>query len=101
MIDKSTALEDLLRRLGKLPTGHCLEVRSYKRDRALLLRRRGVDAYEIREDGFFAERHVCDGKGLRRLLRTLLKREFPRSAKLRLSQLGACDPDAPRALKTI
>ncbi|MGE4291292.1 MAG: hypothetical protein AB7E32_03680 [Desulfovibrio sp.] len=101
MIDKATALEDLLRRLDKLPERHCLDLRSYKRDRSLLLRRLGPDAFEILEDGFERERHCSDAKGLRRLLKTLFKREFPRSTKLRLYQLGECAPEALPRLKTI
>ncbi|WP_022661332.1 hypothetical protein [Paucidesulfovibrio longus] len=101
MIDKATALEDTLRRLDKLPVGHCLDLRSYKRDRSLLLRRVGPDAFEILEDGFVRERHESDAKGLRRLLKTLLKREFPRSTKLRLYQLGDGDPEQSRSLKKI
>lgn len=101
MIDKSTALEDILRRLDKLPELHCLDLRSYKRNRSLLLRRLGPDAFEVWEDGFALERHTADTKGMRRLLRTLFKKEFPRSTKLRVYQLGPCDPQERRELKTL
>ncbi|MEF2145567.1 MAG: hypothetical protein V3573_08995 [Desulfovibrionaceae bacterium] len=101
MIDKATALEDLLRRLGKLPVGHCLDLRTYKRNRSLLIRRLGPDAYEVFEDGYVLEHHKSGAKDLRRLLKTLFKREFPRSTKLRLYQLGECDPAERRDLKTL
>lgn len=101
MIDKATALEDILRRLDKLPDRHCLDLRTYKRNRSLLLRRIGPDSFEVWEDGYVLERHVADRKGMRKLLKTLFKREFPRSTKLRLYQLGECDPTQRRELKKL
>ncbi|MDD4732139.1 MAG: hypothetical protein PHX58_09425 [Desulfovibrio sp.] len=101
MINKATALEDVLRRLDKLPKLHCLDLRTYKRNRSLLIRRLDGEEFEVWEDGYALERHTSNRKGMRRLLKTLFKREFPRSTKLRLYQLGQCDPMERRELKTL
>ena len=87
MLDKAAALATVLGRAEKLRTGQGLDLRTYKRDRSVAVVRRGPDTFEIREDGFERKTHVSDLKGLKRLLKKLLKREFPRSRKVRLHPL--------------
>ncbi len=87
MLDKAGALPDILSRVKKLPIGNGLDLRTYKRDRSVTVIRLAEDAYEVRENGFEKGVHTIDFKGLKRLLKTLLKREFPRSRKIRLQTL--------------
>jgi len=101
MIDKATAIPALLRRLDKLPEGHALDLRTYKRNRSVVIARVGQDAYELLETGFHEERFRCTGDELRRLLKLLLKREFPRSTKIRVYDLGPAGADAPVRRKTL
>ncbi|MGE4423714.1 MAG: hypothetical protein AB7D39_15575 [Pseudodesulfovibrio sp.] len=91
MLDKATALPALLRKLDKLPQGHALDLRTYKRNRSVLIRRAGADAFDVAEDGFHREDFRVPFSGLKKLLRVLLKREFPRSTKIRVYDLGAAD----------
>lgn len=88
MIDKSTALESVLRKLKKLPVGHCIDLRTYKRNRSLLILHIKNGAFIIYEDGYAATTHEAELKGMRKLLKTLFKREFPRSNKIRMYELG-------------
>lgn len=88
MLDKSAALVTVLGRAEKLPVGRGLDLRTYKRDRSVAVVRRGGDSFEVREDGFEKRTHETTLKGLKKLLKTLLKREFPRSRKIRLYPLS-------------
>ncbi|MCJ2164887.1 MULTISPECIES: hypothetical protein [unclassified Pseudodesulfovibrio] len=93
MIDKATALETVLRRLDKLPMGHAMDMRTYKRNRSVLIRRTGPDAFEVTESGFHEERFLIPLSRMKKLLKGLLKKEFPRSTKIRLYDLGETGPD--------
>jgi hypothetical protein len=102
MLDKATALPALLRKLEKLPRGHALDLRTYKRNRSVLVRRTGEDEFAVAEDGFHQEDFRVPFSDLKKLLKTLLKREFPRSAKIRVYDLGAADgADLPTGRKVI
>ncbi|EGB14837.1 hypothetical protein DND132_1630 [Pseudodesulfovibrio mercurii] len=102
MLDKATALPVLLRRLDTLPVGHALDLRTYKRNRSVLVRRAGADRYDVTEDGFRRETFRVPAADLKKLLKTLLKREFPRSTKLRVYDLGAAEgDDLPTGRKVI
>ncbi len=92
MIDKSVVVEALLERLDKLEVGHCLDVRTYKRNRSVVLIKTGESDYHIIEDGFCREEFTVDSRRLKRTIKELLKKEFPRSRKVRVYALGPCDP---------
>lgn len=84
MIDKAGAVPTIMTRAGKLSIGSGLDLRTFKRDRSVVITRVNEDRYEVTEDGFERNRFACDHKGLKKLLKTLLKREFPRSNKIRV-----------------
>ncbi|QGY40128.1 hypothetical protein GM415_08310 [Pseudodesulfovibrio cashew] len=86
MIDKAGAIPLILTRLKKLPVGAGLDLRTYKRDRSVIIMKEDVETYAVIEDGFRQERFKSGHKELKRLLRTLLKREFPRSHKIRVHE---------------
>jgi len=90
MIDKTALIATVLQRVAKLETGHCLDIRTFKRNRSVAVVRNGEDSFTVIEDGFEQER--WDGlatEDLRRLLKGLLKKEFPRSHKVRLYTLAS------------
>jgi hypothetical protein len=88
VIDKTTLITTVLQRADKLETGHCLDIRTFKRNRSVALIRTGVDAFTVIEDGFGQERwEDVSADKLKRLLKQLLKKEFPRSHKVRLYTL--------------
>jgi len=89
MIDKANAIPAILSRLKKLPIGGGIDLRTFKRDRSVVIRRDEDDSFTITENGFRSETFASDIKGMRKLLKTLLKREFPRSNKIRVYDLNA------------
>lgn len=91
MIDIAGAVPNILSRLRKLPVGHGLELLTFKRDRGLRVRRIGEDRFTATEFGYQAGTVQADLKSMRRVLKTVLKREFPRSNKMRVHALGDQD----------
>jgi len=88
MIDKAGAIPTITTKMKKLPIGQGLDLRTYKRDRSVVILRVAEDGYEIREDGFEKKQFETDFKGLKKLLKTLMKREFPRSNKIRVYEVS-------------
>ena len=100
MLPKDTVLEATLARLDNLPPGHALDLRTYKRNRSVLLRRNPDGSILVMENGYEQNRFANVSRDkLPKLLKTLLKREFPRSTFVRLYDLGAHDPDAAPAAR--
>jgi len=88
MIDKTKIIDAVTERLKNLPTRHYLDLRTYKRNRSILIVKMDEDDLLIIEDGFFKERFRINSDKLRKLLSALLKKEFPRSHKIRLYPMG-------------
>lgn len=101
MIGKDTAIQTVLRKLKVLPEGHAIDLRTYKRNRSVVIAHTGKDAFEVTERGFFEDKFMTDLAGMRKLLKMLLKREFPRSTKIRLYELGPDECGTPIRRKTI
>ena len=101
MIDKDTAIQTVLRKLKTLPEGHAMDLRTYKRNRSVLIVRTGEDGFDVVERGYFEERYAVGFAGMKKLLKTLMKREFPRSTKIRLYNLGPAGPDDHVARKKL
>ena len=88
MIDKSKIIDTVCERLTKLPTGHYLDLRTYKRNRSVIIVKMGEDDLLVIEKGHFEDRFRLRLDKLEKLLKTLLRREFPRSRKIRLYAMG-------------
>ncbi|AMK10681.1 MAG: hypothetical protein AB7E51_15505 [Pseudodesulfovibrio sp.] len=86
MIDLGSALPSALNRLKRLEVGGFVELLTFKRDRGVEILRTGEDRFEVREFGYRDETVQAGQKDLRRLLKTVLKREFPRSNKVHLRE---------------
>ncbi|SMP03706.1 hypothetical protein SAMN06265339_0138 [Desulfurobacterium pacificum] len=99
MIDKSVFLKTLMERAKKLPIGHYLDIRTYKRNRSVLLIREGEDSYRIVENGFYQYEFKSTYKELKRLFKKILKREFPRSHKIRLYNMGEFSEEKAHKIK--
>ena len=85
MIDRDRAEILVSAKAQKLALGHCLRMESFKRDRYVEVSRKEIDTFQVVQYGFVRAEHVCDAAGLKKLLKALFKREFPRSTKLRLT----------------
>lgn len=92
MIDKTNITAAVLARMDKLPVGHALDLRTYKRNRSVIIHKASETALNVIEDGFGQETFQITPDKLPKLLKTLLRREFPRSTKIRLYDLGPYAP---------
>jgi hypothetical protein len=88
MIDKSKIIETVCERLRKLPIGHYLDLRSYKRNRSIIIAKMGENELLIIENGYSKERFRLHLGKLRKSLKVLVRKEFPRSRKIRLYEMG-------------
>ena len=87
MIDKTTIITFVLKKLNSLPVGDYLDVRSYKRNRSIIIIKKTENLYRLIENGFEQHRFDTTKGQLRSLLKRLIKKEFPRSRKLRVYTL--------------
>jgi hypothetical protein len=93
MIDKTKIIDAVCERLEALPVNHCLDLRTYKRNRSVTIVKEAEDDLLIIENGFFKERFRTQPVKLRKMLKTLIKKEFPRSRKIRLYVLDTFEED--------
>jgi hypothetical protein len=84
MIDISSLIPTVTKRLKAIEPGSFLDLRTYKRNRSVVIHKISEDDFHIAEDGFYTEEYEGDLAKVRKLLRTLLKKEFPRSNKVRV-----------------
>lgn len=88
MIARSAFIATVTSRLKQLPVNHYIDLRPYKRDRSVLIIKESEEMFLVVEDGFSNRRFQVPMTRLRRTLKALLKREFPRSRQIRLYQMG-------------
>lgn len=101
MIDKATAIPTIMNKLKKLQPGHAIDLRTYKRNRSVVIARINDDEFDVVEHGFAQERFTVSLDKMKKLLKNLIKREFPRSTKIRLYDLGEAEADIHIARKKI
>ncbi|MGL6070679.1 hypothetical protein [Craterilacuibacter sp.] len=80
----SQALSIIQIRYHKLPCPGRLGVSSFKKDRGLWLDKLPDGRCRVSEFGFQSDSRIIDADQLAALLKRIIKREFPRSYKLRL-----------------
>ncbi len=85
MIDKSSAITTILAKFKKLLPGHYLRLFTFKKDRSVTISKDENDQFFVQVDGFKQQSFKTDVKKIRKHLKILLKQEFPRSNKIRLS----------------
>ena len=88
MIDKTKIIDTVCERLKKLPLGHYIDLKTYKRNRTVLIVKVDEKKLLVIEDGYFKDRFLIKSDKLKKLLKILLKKEFPRSKKIRLYVMG-------------
>lgn len=93
MIDKTEIIATIFKRLKKLPVGHYLDLRTYKRNRSVIIVKRDASNFLVVENGYSYEEFSVDSVKLRKTLKGLLKKEFPRSRKIRLYTMGEYSPE--------
>ena len=89
MINKDSFIADTLKRLEKLEVGKCLDIRTFKKDRKVVIEKLAVN-YNVYEEGFEKQSFMSlEVQDMKKLLKTLERREFPRSNKLRVYVVDA------------
>lgn len=84
MIDMANALPTIITRTKRLAVGEGLDLRTFKRDRSIIITRTSEDTYSVIENGFHHETFQTNHSGLKKIMKKLLKKEFPRSNKVRV-----------------
>ena len=88
MIDKSKIIETVLEKVKNLPPGDCLDLRTYKRNRSVIIAKMSEDDLLIIENGYFREKFRLKPEKLKKALKAMVRKEFPRSRKIRLYVMG-------------
>lgn len=79
------------RELKKIEAPGGIELLSYKRNRTIAIIKKDGGRIEIRERGYEEQDFEISGEKLSKELKILIKREFPRSRKVRLFKFN--DPE--------
>lgn len=91
LINIESAQRRILETLQKQPIGAGLEILTYKRNRGLSIIRESNDTYWVRERGYRDEERVVGEAELPRVVKTILRRECPRSRKVRIYAVASRD----------
>ncbi len=83
LINKSAILSYTLRELQKIPLLSSVGLFSYKRNRRVFLHKASEESYLIKVNGYVVSEKEISRKNVEKELRTIIKREFPRSRKIR------------------
>ncbi len=84
MVDIANVILVVIRKMSKLDEGGTLILLNYKRDRSLTLIKLDQHRILIKEKGFAVDEFEVDRDKLKKTLKSLLKKEFPRSNKVRI-----------------
>lgn len=91
LLVKGRVVQETLARLSEIAEGEGLLLRPYKKDRSVYVIRRNKGAIQVCERGFANnDFRVPEGK-VKKILKTLCKREFPRSNKVWLTPCSAAE----------
>lgn len=91
LINRDSVIKKIVSGLAKLAPPHGFEILSYKRNRGIDILLIGKETVWVREHGYTEEDFEVPPDELERLLKTLIKYEFPRSRKLRVYQIQCPD----------
>ncbi len=84
LINIATILAETRRNLQKINPPGGIELLSYKRNRTIAIIKKDTNLLEIRERGYVEQNLELSTEELVKVLKTMIKREFPRSKKVRL-----------------
>ncbi len=96
LVNISSLLADTLRALDKIDPPGGVELLSYKRNRGIAIIKKDGGGIELREQGYKEQEIDIPLPQLPKVLKAMLKREFPRSRKVRLIKF-----DDPKVLDRV
>jgi hypothetical protein len=84
LVNIATILADTQRVLKKIKPPGGIGLLSYKRNRTFAIIKKDTDRLELREHGYRDQEFELPAEQLAKELKTMIKREFPRSKKILL-----------------
>lgn len=87
LVNIDSALRKITDMLAKLKPQQGFEILSYKRNRGVALLLKDNKTFWVREHGYLEEEQDVEIGDVPKLLKSMIKREFPRSRKLRFYQI--------------
>lgn len=84
LINLDTVFQDSIRHLKNCHINCGIELMSYKRNRTIGITKLDDDLFQVMENGYVEEQTEHDLASLQKALKKAMKREFPRSRKVRL-----------------
>ena len=88
LINIDSAIKRSIQMLGKLSPPQGVEILTYKRNRGVSILKKEEDLLFVRERGYEDNEFSVSSAALPKLLKSIAKREFPRSRKVRIYQLA-------------
>lgn len=89
LINIQSAIKEVCRIVRKLEPPHGVEMLTYKRNRGITILRIDEETVSIQERGYADNTYLVPLDSLAKKLKSLAKREFPRSRKVRVYQLDS------------
>lgn len=91
MIPIDNFIDEAIKKIKKMDILNCLDIRTYKRDRSILIEKT-EKGYNLYEDGFFKEQYKdITEEQVKKLLKVLQRKEFGRSSMVRFYKLERRD----------
>ena len=91
LVNRDAVIKKVINGLAKLSPPHGFEILSYKRNRGIDVLLLDDETIWVREHGYKEEDFEVTKENLAKLLKSLIKYEFPRSRKLRVYQIKCPD----------
>jgi hypothetical protein len=85
MIDIKSLVPVVCQKVEKLGAGGVIELKTYKRDRGVDIIKISDETLRIIESGFEKRQFSIPVSRLKKTLKSIVKREFPRSNKVRIA----------------
>ncbi|MBC8317586.1 MAG: hypothetical protein H8E41_06740 [Desulfobulbaceae bacterium] len=99
LINIDTAIKRAVQMLKKLSAPQGVEILTYKRNRGVSIIIEGEDLLAVRERGYEEHEYAVSFGDLPKLLKSIAKREFPRSRKVRVYQLASSEEEGQERKK--
>jgi len=89
LINIQSAIKHVQQIVCRLEPTQGVEILTYKRNRGITIIKVDAETLSVQERGYEELTHLVHIADLARLLKTVVKREFPRSRKVRVYQLDS------------
>jgi hypothetical protein len=89
LINIQSAIKQVQQIIRKLDPPQGVEILTYKRNRGITIIKIDQETLSVQERGYEEKTFQVSSDGLAKLLKSITKREFPRSRKVRVYQLDS------------